>query len=98
MIDNPLLPGKLGSRHFDSEGVEAKPLVLIENGVLKNYMLSTYSANKLGMTSSGHSGGISNLILELGKYPEDELIARFYPRIYYTGFANAYTAIDQLPL
>ena len=56
LIDNPLLPGKLGSRHFDSEGVEAKPLVLIENGILKNYMLSTYSANKLGMPSNGHSG------------------------------------------
>lgn len=84
LIDNPLLPGKLGSRHFDSEGVEAKPLVLLENGVLKNYMLSTYSANKLGMTSSGHSGGISNLILELGEYPEEELIASVKNGLYLT--------------
>ena len=84
MIDNPLLPGKLGSRHFDSEGVEAKPLVLIENGVLKNYMLSTYSANKLGMASNGHSGGISNLILELGKYPEEEMIASVKNGLYLT--------------
>ena len=84
LIDNPLLPGKLGSRHFDSEGVEAKPLVLIENGVLKNYMLSTYSANKLGMTSNGHSGGISNLILNLGDYPEEELIASVKNGLYLT--------------
>ena len=84
LIDNPLLPGKLGSRHFDSEGVKAKPLVLIENGVLKNYMLSTYSANKLGMTSNGHSGGISNLILELGEYPEEELIASVKNGLYLT--------------
>ena len=84
LIDNPLLPGKLGSRHFDSEGVEAKPLVLIENGVLKNYMLSTYSANKLGMTSNGHSGGISNLILKLGDYPEEELIASVKNGLYLT--------------
>ena len=84
LIDNPLLPGKLGSRHFDSEGVEAKPLVLIENGVLKNYMLSTYSANKLGMISNGHSGGISNLILKLGDYPEEELIASVKNGLYLT--------------
>tara|TARA_B100000945_G_scaffold214860_1_gene173105 strand:+ start:407 stop:1765 length:1359 start_codon:yes stop_codon:yes gene_type:complete len=84
LIDNPLLPGKLGSRHFDSEGVEAKPLVLIENGILKNYMLSTYSANKMGMTSSGHSGGISNLMLDLGNYTEEELIASVKNGLYLT--------------
>ncbi len=72
--DDPLLPGKLGSRYFDGEGVISKPLSLIENGVLKNYMLSTYSANKLNMETTGHAGGISNLILEPGKYSEDELI------------------------
>jgi len=88
LIDNPLLPGKLGSRHFDSEGVEAKPLVLIENGVLKNYMLSTYSANKLGMVSSGHSGGISNLILKLGDYTEEELIASVKNGLYLTSMTG----------
>ena len=88
LIDNPLLPGKLGSRHFDSEGVEAKPLVLIENGVLKNYMLSTYSANKLGMVSNGHSGGISNLILKLGDYTEEELIASVKNGLYLTSMSG----------
>ena len=88
LIDNPLLPGKLGSRHFDSEGVQAKPLVLIENGVLKNYMLSTYSANKLGMASNGHSGGISNLILKLGDYPEEELIASVKHGLYLTSMTG----------
>ena len=88
LIDNPLLPGKLGSRHFDSEGVQAKPLVLIENGVLKNYMLSTYSANKLGVVSNGHSGGISNLILKLGDYPEEELIASVKNGLYLTSMTG----------
>jgi len=84
LIDNPLLPGKMGSRHFDSEGVKAKPLVLIENGILKSYMLSTYSGNKLGMKSTGHSGGISNLILKHGNYPEEELIASVKNGLYLT--------------
>ena len=88
LIDNPLLPGKLGSRHFDSEGVVAKPLVLIEDGVLKNYMLSTYSANKLGMVSNGHSGGISNLILKLGDYTEEELIASVKNGLYLTSMSG----------
>ena len=84
LIDNPLLPGKMGSRHFDSEGVKAKPLVLIENGILKSYMLSTYSGNKLGMESTGHSGGISNLILKHGNYSEEELIASVKNGLYLT--------------
>jgi len=84
LIDNPLIPGKLGSRHFDSEGVKSKPLVLIENGVLKNYMLSTYSANKLGMISTGHSGGISNLLLQSGNYSEQELIESVKNGLYLT--------------
>ncbi len=82
--DDPLIPGKLGSRHFDNEGVKAQPMVLIENGILKNYMLSTYSGNKLGMKSSGHAGGISNLILEIGDYPEEELIASIKNGLYLT--------------
>jgi len=84
LIDDPLIPGKMGSRHFDSEGVKAKPLVLIENGVLKNFMLSTYSGNKLGMESTGHSGGISNLILKNGKYTEEELISSVKNGLYLT--------------
>lgn len=82
--DNPLLPGKLGSRYFDSEGVKAKPLSLIEKGVLKNYMLSTYSANKMNGTTTGHSGGISNLVLKPGPYSEEELIASVKDGLYLT--------------
>ena len=84
LIDNPMLPGKMGSRHFDSEGVIAKPLILIENGILKSYMLSTYSGNKLGMESTGHSGGISNLILKHGTYSEEEMIASVKNGLYLT--------------
>ena len=84
IIDNPLLPGKLGSRHFDNEGIESKPLSLIENGVLRSYMLSTYSANKLNMTTTGHASGISNLILEPGNYTEEELISSVSNGLYLT--------------
>ena len=82
--DDPLLPGKLGSRYFDSEGVKATPLILIENGVLKNYMLSTYSANKLKMQTNGYAGGTSNVVLEPGPYSEDELIESVKNGLYLT--------------
>lgn len=82
--DDPLLPGKLGSRYFDSEGVKAAPLSLIEKGVLKNYMLSTYSANKLNMKTNGYSGGTSNVVLEPGPYSEEELIASVKNGLYLT--------------
>ena len=82
--DDPLLPGKLGSRYFDSEGVKASPLRLIENGVLKNYMLSTYSANKLKMQTNGYAGGTSNVVLEPGPYSESELIESVKNGLYLT--------------
>ncbi|MGR3179169.1 MAG: TldD/PmbA family protein [Candidatus Anammoxibacter sp.] len=86
--DDPLLPGKMGSRYFDNEGVESKPLSLVENGILKTYMLSTYSGNKLKMKTTGHAGGISNLILEPGKYTEDELIASVDNGLYLTSMSG----------
>ncbi len=84
LYDDPLLPQKMGSRYFDSEGVKAQPMTLIENGILKNYMLSTYSANKLGMTTTGHAGGHSNLILKAGNTPESELIDSISDGLYIT--------------
>ncbi len=84
IIDDPLLEGKLGSRYFDSEGVMSKPMTLVEKGVLKDYMLSTYSANKLKMKTNGHAGGVSNLILNPGKYTEDELIESVKDGLYLT--------------
>ncbi|MGK5094091.1 TldD/PmbA family protein [Deltaproteobacteria bacterium TL4] len=82
--DEPLLAERLGSRYYDGEGVRAKPLTLLEEGILQNYMLSTYSANKLGMTTTGHSNGTSNLVLIPGNYSEEELIASTPEGLYLT--------------
>ena len=88
LSDQPLLSGMLGSRYFDSEGVIAKPLTLIEDGKLVNYMLSTYAGNKLKMESTGHAGGISNLVLEPGKYTEEELISSVDDGLYLTSMSG----------
>lgn len=50
----------LASSAFDSEGVLTKDRSIIDNGVLQTYLLTSYSARKLGLTTTGHAGGIHN--------------------------------------
>ncbi len=54
------LKGK-GSAPFDDEGVRTKARQIVEGGVVQSYFLSTYSARKLGMRTTGHAGGSQNL-------------------------------------
>lgn len=74
IIDDGLIPGALGSRPFDADGVPTRKTVLIENGILKNYLLGTYAARKLNMKSTGHASGITNFILENGNLSQNDLI------------------------
>ena len=73
--DNPLLKHGLGSRLFDSDGVKSKRFNLIENGVLKNYLLGVYSANRLGLKTTGSAGGYSNLVISQGEKSLEEIIS-----------------------
>lgn len=62
----PHLLRGLGSAPFDQEGVATKQHPLIRNGILKNYVLSSYSARKLGMKTTGNAGGVHNLMVSHG--------------------------------
>jgi PmbA protein len=59
----PHLKKGIASSPFDPEGVATKSRKLLENGVLQGYMLSSYSARKLGMQTTGNAGGSHNLIV-----------------------------------
>lgn len=94
IVDDPLIPRAPGSRAFDGEGLLSRRNVVVESGVLKSYLLDTYSARKLGLKSTGSasrspSGGISpsssNLILEASTQSRDELIADTKHGLYVTG-------------
>lgn len=61
--EQPHLLKGLASSAFDSEGVATRSRMLVEQGVLQGYLLSSYSARKLGMTSTGNAGGNHNLIV-----------------------------------
>jgi len=61
--DVPDIPKGLGSSPFDNEGVRVQRRTIVESGVLNGYFLSTYSARKLDMCTTGNAGGNHNLIL-----------------------------------
>ncbi len=63
VVEDPHRPGELGSAAFDSEGVATQRRHVVEAGRLKGYFLSTYSARKLGMKTTGNAGGSHNLSL-----------------------------------
>ncbi|MBZ0104304.1 MAG: metalloprotease PmbA [Sulfuricella denitrificans] len=59
----PHLKKGLASSPFDNEGVATQSRDVIKDGVVQGYFLSSYSARKLGMSSTGNAGGSHNLIL-----------------------------------
>lgn len=64
ITENPHLLKGIASAPFDSEGVRTEPRDLISNGVLQSYILSTYSARKLGLHSTGNAGGAHNIFVK----------------------------------
>jgi PmbA protein len=61
--EDPYLPRGAGSSPFDEEGVRGQHRLVVKDGRLEGYFLSTYSARKLGMKSTGNAGGSYNLTL-----------------------------------
>jgi PmbA protein len=74
--ERPHIPKALGSSPFDSEGVATRDRELIDAGVLGGYVLSTYSARKLGLTTTGNAGGVHNLLVASGSEDFDALLRR----------------------
>jgi PmbA protein len=65
-VERPHILKALGSAPFDSEGVSTRDRTLVDHGVVTGYVLSTYSARKLGLKTTGNAGGVHNLIVESG--------------------------------
>ena len=92
-IDDPTIPGLFGSYPFDDEGVPGRRKVVIENGVLRSYLLNTYSARKLGLETTGNASrglsgnagvGIGNFYIEKGSVSDDEIIRSVKSGFYVT--------------
>lgn len=85
--------GGFGTSPFDGEGLPSRRTVVLENGVLRNYLLNTYTARKLGMKSTHNAArglagtpgiGCGNLYLEPGTLSPDEIIAAIPNGLYVT--------------
>jgi len=72
--EQPLLPAALGSASYDAEGVATCAHDLVTEGVVKSYVLSSYSARKLGLKTTGNAGGVHNLIIEPGAMDQTDLL------------------------
>ncbi|MDO8931984.1 MAG: metalloprotease PmbA [Rhodocyclaceae bacterium] len=64
--EKPHLRKGLASSPFDDDGVATRDRCVVDGGVLQGYFLSTYTARKLGMPTTGNAGGSHNLIVESG--------------------------------
>jgi PmbA protein len=65
-----------GSAPFDNEGVATMPRDVVRDGILRGYFLGSYSARKLGMTTTGNAGGSHNLVVTHGDDDLDALLRR----------------------
>ncbi len=72
--EEPHLRGGMASGYFDAEGVATAPRTVVDDGVLRGWFLSTYSARKLGLQTTGNAGGNHNLIVEPGELDLEGLL------------------------
>ena len=63
IVEDPHVPRGKGSAPFDDEGVLTRRRSVVDGGVVQGYFLSSYSARKLGMRTTGNAGGSQNLTL-----------------------------------
>jgi PmbA protein len=104
VVDDATIPGLFGTTPFDDEGVASRRTMVIEKGVLKNYLLNTYSARKLSLKTTGNASrgitgnagiGPGNFFIEAGALPPAEIIANIQSGLYVTeligGGANTVT-------
>jgi PmbA protein len=84
LIDDPFIPGGLGSGTFDGEGMATKKRVMIEAGVLREFYVDWYYSRKLGWEPT--TGSPSNLILPPGKRSVGEIMKDLGRGILITGF------------
>ncbi|HUU12225.1 MAG TPA: metallopeptidase TldD-related protein, partial [Terriglobia bacterium] len=93
IVDDGLRPGGFGSRPFDDEGIPSSVTPVIENGVLRNYLLNCYTARKLNLKTTGNAArgvagppvvGPKNFYLAPGSRPPEEIVRSVKNAFYVT--------------
>jgi PmbA protein len=76
IVEKPHVMRGLASSPFDHEGVMTKDLDIVTNGQLNTYLLTSYSARKLDMQTTGHAGGIHNWYIKNSGESDQEMLAK----------------------
>ena len=93
IYDDGTIPWRIGSKPFDGEGIPSRKTVVVEKGILTNYLLDSYSARKLGLASTGNASrgagdppvaAPTNFYLSAGQYSPDEIIKSVESGLYVT--------------
>ena len=97
IVEDGTMPAALGSKPFDGEGLAVRRKHLVEKGVLKTYLLDSYSARKLKLQPTGNATrsvgqapgvGTTNLYLEPGAYTPEQIIGSVKSGLYLTSLAG----------
>jgi PmbA protein len=95
VIDDGTIPGGFGTSPFDGEGVPTRRTVVIENGVLKSYLMNTYTAKKLGLETTANASrglagtpgiGPGNYFLQPGSKTPQQIVSGIKEGLYVTEF------------
>jgi len=93
IVDDGTIRNALGSRPFDGEGLKTRRTVVVENGVLKNYLLDCYTGRKLNLSSTANASrgltgapsvGVGNFFIAPGVFVPEEIIASVKEGFYVT--------------
>ena len=82
--EDPFVKSGFASHNYDSNGVATKQRNIIEQGVLKGFLLSVYSARRLGLETTGNAGGAHNLFIQSGDKSFDEALKELGTGLYVT--------------
>jgi PmbA protein len=95
VVDDGTMPGGFGTTPFDGEGIPTRRTVVIENGILKSYLLNTYTAKKLGLETTANASrglagtpgiGPGNYFLQGGAKTPKQIIGEIKDGLYVTEF------------
>ena len=98
VVDDGTMVGGFGTSPFDGEGIPTRRTVVIENGVLKSYLLNTYTAKKLALQTTANASrglagtpgiGPGNYFLQPGKKTPQQLISEIKDGLYITEFLGS---------
>ncbi len=73
--EQPLIVGGMGSAAFDGEGVATSARDIVSDGILRGYVLGSYSARRLDMQTTGNAGGVHNLTIDTGDQNLEQMIS-----------------------